>query len=125
VIKKYRVLFQGLLGDKNAFKARMIYLGAPPETVDRMIQEAPVILKGDLSLGDARQYADTVQEAGGRVMIQEHGYSKEPMRTHYSNSIVSLKDFTMCPECGLKQPKGEICGRCGLRLNSDDEEHRR
>ena len=121
--KKYRVLFQGLLEDKEAFKAQMIYLGAPPESVDRMIQEAPVILKGDLSLGAARQYADAVQEAGGRVMIQQHGYSEEPMRNNYSSSIATFKDFTMCPECGLKQPKGEICDRCGFRLNSGNEEH--
>ena len=125
MVKKYRILFQGLLGDKKAFKSRMISMGAPPETVDRMIQEAPIILKGDLSLGDARLYADAVQEAGGRVMIQEHGHSEEPIRTDYANSIVSLKDFTMCPECGFKQPKRETCNRCGLRLASDDEEHRR
>lgn len=119
--KKYRVLFQGLLEDKEAFKAKMIYLGAPPESVDRMIQEAPVILKGDLSLGGARQYADAVRGAGGRVMIQEHGYSEEPMRNNYVSSIAPLENFTMCPECGLKQPKGEICDRCGFRLNNGYE----
>lgn len=121
MVKKYRVLFQGLLEDKEAFKAQMIYLGAPPESVDKMIQEAPVILKGGLSLGAARQYADAVREAGGRVMIQEYGYSEETMRNSYVSSIASLEDFTMCPECGLKQPKGEICERCGFRLNSGYE----
>ena len=60
--KKYRVLFHGLKGDKEAFKARMVHFRAPAETVDRMISAAPIILKGDLTLGDARRYADAVQD---------------------------------------------------------------
>ena len=81
--KKYRVLFHGLKGDKEAFKARMVHFRAPAETVDRMISAAPIILKGDLTLGDARRYADAVQDAGGKVralirvvgrIVGEEGY---------------------------------------------------
>jgi len=45
-----------------------------------------------MTLRDARQYADAVQEAGGRVMIQEHGYSEEPMHISHTSSIASLKE---------------------------------
>ena len=119
--KKYHVLFHGLIEDKIFFKTQMTRLGAPSETVDRIIREAPIILKRDLTLGDARQYADVVQDAGGMVTIQENGYFKESKRIDSSNSFVSFKDITMCPECGLKQPKGKICERCGFRLKNEEK----
>ena len=119
--KKYHVLFHGLIEDKIFFKTQMTRLGAPSETVDRIIREAPIILKRDLTLGDARQYADVVQDAGGMVTIQENGYFEESKRIDSSNSFVSFKDITICPECGLKQPKGKICERCGFRLKNEEK----
>ena len=117
MVKKYRVLFQGLIEkDKEVFKAGMVRLGAPAEIVDKMFEKIPVILKGDLTLGDARRYADAVQDAGGRVTIQEHGYFEESGRMNAVVSIAPFNEFTMCPECGLKQPKGEACERCGFRF---------
>ena len=121
MVKKYHVLFHGLIEDKTFFKAQMTRLGAPSGTVDKIIREAPIILKGDLTLGDARQYADVVQDAGGMVTIQENGYFEESTRIDSSNSFVSFKDITMCPECGLKQPKGKICERCGFRLKNEEK----
>ena len=114
--KKYRVLFHRLMGDEETFKARMVRMGVPPETVSEMIRKAPVVLKTDLSLGDSRQYADAIQEAGGRVTIQENGHFEGSKRINHSVSIASFQDFTMCPECGFKQPKAEACVKCGLRL---------
>ena len=119
--KKYRVLFHGLIEDKTVFKTKMTRLGAPSGTVDRIIREAPIILKRDLTLGGARQYADVVQDAGGIVTIQENGYFEESKSIDSSNSFVSFKDITMCPECGFKQPKGEICERCGFKLKDEEK----
>ncbi len=81
--------------------------------VGKMIEKAPVILKGDMTLGYARQYADAVQHAGGRVNIQEHGIFEEQNLSNRSFDIKLLDDFTMCPECGHKQLKAEECVRCG------------
>ena len=122
MVKKYRVVFQGVLKEEEAFKARMIRLNAPPDIVDKMIRENPVILKGNLTLGSARQYADAVQQAGGRVTIQEYGYVDDTMSMNYSNSIASFQDFTMCPECGFKQHKGDLCVRCGFMLEGGKRE---
>ncbi len=112
--KKYRVIFHGLAGDKEDFKSRMINLGASPEIVDQMIQKAPVILKQDLSFEFSTRYADAVRKAGGMAEVQEHGYFEESM--NQAISIASFRDFTMCPECGLKQQKRQTCIRCGCRL---------
>jgi hypothetical protein len=115
--KKYRVIFHGLIEkNKEAFVAGMLRLGAPAEIVAKMLEKAPVILKGELTLGYARRYADAVQDAGGRVTIQEHGYFKKSGRMNAGVSIAPFNEFTMCPECGLKQPKGEACARCGFRF---------
>ena len=115
-MKKYRILFQEVIGDEAVFKARMARLGAPIETVNEMIQKAPVVLKTDLTLGDSRRYAEAVQGAGGKVTIQESGHFKESRHRDPSLSIASFQDFTMCPECGFKQPKDETCTKCGFRL---------
>ena len=113
--EKKCILFHGLSGGREDFKERMVRLGAPPEIVDRMIMEAPVILKEDLSPGAAKRYANAVQEAGGRVAIQAYGRFKK-FRRNDPVPIVSLKDFTRCPECGLKQQKGSACVKCGFNI---------
>jgi hypothetical protein len=119
--KKYRVLFHGLIEDKAVFKTQMKHLGVPSGTVDRIIREAPIILKGGFTLAGARKYADVVQDAGGIVTIQENGYFEESTRIEVSNSFASFKDITMCPECGLKQPKGKICERCGFKFKDEEK----
>ena len=111
--KKYRVLFLGLVGNEEAFKARMSKLGASVPTVDLMISKAPVILKGDMTLKEARQYADAVQFAGGKVNIKEHGLFDESETMDKSLHIKALEDFIMCPECGYKQLRERACVKCG------------
>ena len=106
--KVYRVVFQGLVGEETAFRERMGDLGVPAEVVVRLLRSAPVEMKRDLSLRDARGYADAVQDAGGRVSIQEHGRVEIP----------SLGAFTKCPECGMKQLRKRLCERCGCPLES-------
>jgi len=120
--KKYRVVFHGLISKREDFTASMESLGVTKEIVDRMIKKAPVILKCDLTLKSARQYADTMQDAGGRVTIQENGRFDEPRRFNRPISIASFRDFTMCPECGFKQPKAEFCCKCGFRLGKAQKE---
>lgn len=114
MIKKYRVLFHGFSDNKERFKSRMLLLGAPPEVVDKMIRKGTVVLKQGLTLEFSTRYADAVRKAGGIVEVQEHGYFEETI--HPMNSIAPFKDFTMCPECGLKQQKSETCLRCGFRF---------
>lgn len=113
--RKYRVVFLGLRKGSADFKAGMSGFGVPPDTVEEMLAKAPVILKEDLPLRIARQYADAVQDAGGRVNIEEHGSTErpEPMRRI---AIKPLDTFMMCPECGYKQLKSEACVKCGFQL---------
>lgn len=115
MIKKHRVVFQGLIQDREEFKSRMVELGAPADVVDYMVRKAPVILRTDLTLGAARRYADAVQEAGGRVTIQEDGYFEKSKRLN-PMSIRSFRDFTRCPQCGFKQEKHDRCIKCGAKL---------
>ena len=112
--KKYRILFLGLSINKEGFKVQMAHLGVSPETVDIIIEKAPVILKEGLDSKSSTLYADAVRDAGGIVEIQEDD-SAEKIVTH-SIAIAPFNDFTMCPECGLKQHKREVCIRCGFRF---------
>ena len=114
--KKYRLIFHGIRCNEEGFKRRMSQLAVPAETVEAIIRRAPVAIKQDITLKEARQYADAVQLAGGRVTIQECGYFEDSRRMNPSVSIRSLENFTMCPECGFKQPKGGICRKCGFPL---------
>ena len=111
--KKYRVVFFGLIGSEEAFRDRMSTLGVSSPTVDEIIEKAPVILKGGMTLKDAGHYADAVQLSGGEVNIQEYGLIEEPGRTNKSLNIQPLESFVMCPECGYKQLKEKACVKCG------------
>jgi hypothetical protein len=113
VTKKYRVLFLGLVGNEEAFRARMCKMGASMPTVDLMISKAPIILKGGMTLKEARLYADAVQLAGGKVNIQEQGLFEEPETMNRPLHIKPLEDFIMCPECGYKQLRERACVKCG------------
>ena len=112
--KRYRVVFLGVLKESTDFRAEMSGLGVPPATVAEMVARAPVVLKESLPLRIARQYADAVQGAGGRVNIEEHGSfeRQEPLRRI---AIKPLDTFMMCPECGYKQLKSEACVKCGFK----------
>jgi ribosomal protein L32 len=119
--KKYRVVFRGLLGEEEVFREQMKGLGVGADPLDRMLQEAPIVMKGELTLGAARRYADAVQQAGGKVRIEESGSFDDSRRINRSVHIASFKEFTMCPECGFKQQKGEVCVKCGFRLVRQDK----
>ncbi len=116
--KTYRVVFQGLVKDEASFREGMEGLGVSPEVVDRVLRNAPVGMKQGLTLGEARRYAEAVQEAGARVAIQEHGWIEEEAPRRDEPSIPSLGAFTMCPECGLKQMRKPSCERCGCSLKT-------
>jgi ribosomal protein L32 len=113
------VLFLGLVGNEEAFKTRMSNLGAPAAIVDLMISKAPVILKGGMTLKEARQYADAVQFAGGKVNIQEQGLFEEAETMNRSQHIKPLEDFIMCPECGYKQLRERSCVKCGYKFDGE------
>ncbi|RJR42180.1 MAG: hypothetical protein C4576_16490 [Desulfobacteraceae bacterium] len=109
-ISSYRVLFLRLLEDISFFKERMSELGVRPEVAERIVLKAPVVMKAGIPLEHARRYAEAVQRAGGDVSIQE-----EKPRPLY---VKPLEYFTMCNECGHKQPrKEERCVRCGHPLS--------
>jgi hypothetical protein len=114
--KKYRVVFHGLVGEEEKFRERMNRLGVQPDALDRMLLNAPIIMKGELTLAAARRYADAVQEAGGKIRIEESGTFDDSRRINRSVHIASFKEFTMCPECGFKQQKGDVCIKCGFQF---------
>jgi len=111
--KKYRAVFHELVGEEETFREQMARLGVQLDALARMLSEAPIIMKGDLTLWAARRYADAVQQAGGKVRIEESGFFDDSRRINRSVHIASFKEFTMCPECGFKQQKGETCIKCG------------
>jgi hypothetical protein len=123
--KVYRVLLRGLLVDGDTFKAGMRRLGVTDETVEELMKRAPIVLKANLALGEARRYAEAVQAAGGKVKIEHCGWAEDKPRASRSAPIAPLKDFIMCPECGFKQPKGVKCAKCGFRLKKGGREEDR
>lgn len=112
--KTYRVVLVARIEEKPEFEAKMERLGFSPDTVPALIAKAPVPLKTGLPLGEAREYAEAVQEAGGKVNIQEDGISEEASRVRPAIEVRSLQDFTRCPECGHRQIKAEACVKCGF-----------
>lgn len=116
MIKTYQIVFQGLNTPEKTFRERMESLGVATEAVTRILEDAPVIMKRGLTLGPARLYAEVVQEAGGNVSIQEHGWIHETGRPAARNNIPLLDEFAMCPQCGMKQLRKAVCERCGCQL---------
>jgi ribosomal protein L32 len=114
VTKTYRVVLLGRFEEKQDFEEKMEKLGFAPDHLRDLIAEAPSALKVGLPLGEAREYAEAVQEAGGKVNILEDGFSEEFNRQRSPMEIRSLQDFTMCPECGHRQIKAEACVKCGF-----------
>ena len=114
VTKTYRVVLLGRIEEKQDFEEKMEKLGFSSGSVRDLIEKVPSALKAGLLLGEAREYAEAVQEAGGKVNIKEDGVSEEFKRLHPPIEIRSLKDFTMCPECGHRQIKADACVKCGF-----------
>jgi hypothetical protein len=115
--KRYKVVFLGLIKTEDYFKEWMSRLGMSPSEVERIIMEAPVILKEDMTIGIARRYADDIMQAGGKVNIEENGFFEDTSEKKTGGlKFEPLESFTMCPQCGHKQLKSEQCVKCGLTL---------
>ena len=115
--KRYRVVFLDLCDSMETFHNRMEKLGVSAPVVERMVKNAPIVLKTDMALSKAQKYAAAVQKAGGRVRIQENGASSRKMTGANRHPIIEpFESFTMCPECGFKQLRAPACGKCGFLL---------
>jgi len=120
--KRYCVIFQGVLDGHERFRQRMTALGTTPDVLERMMSRAPLVVKGDLTLGQARRYSELIREAGGKVAIYDRGWAdglEHRMRQPWA--VAHFERFTPCPRCGLKHLKGEICPRCGLMVSEHTE----
>jgi hypothetical protein len=118
--KQYRVVLLGFKDDADAFRDNMAKLGVAYDTLDKYIRKAPIVLKRDLDLADARRYADAIINAGGLVNIQETGEFPETPSTADTRPSANNPDFVLCPNCGFKQKKEDSCVRCGFDLNPLD-----
>lgn len=115
--KKYRIALFGIKAEEEVFRKNMARLGVSGFVLDKYIERAPVVLKRDLSLEEARKYAEAIIDAGGFVNIQETGEFPDTVPVE-QKSIPSTQDFILCPNCGFKQEKKDCCVRCGFDLNS-------
>jgi hypothetical protein len=106
------------MNDEETFRNNMAKLRVSYTDLDKYIKNAPVVLKRDLRLADARKYADAIINAGGLVNIQETGEFPETRSTTKKRITSPSQDFVLCPNCGLKQEKEDFCVRCGFDLNS-------
>jgi hypothetical protein len=106
------------MNDQKTFRNNMAKLGVSYTDLDKYIKNAPVVLKRDLRLADARRYADAIINAGGLVNIQETGEFPETRSATERRIASPGEDFVLCPNCGFKQKKEDFCVRCGFDLNS-------
>lgn len=118
-MKRYCVIFLNLVKEKDYFISAMSRLGINHATAVRIIQKAPVILKADMTLDEARRYAEAVNRAGAVVRIKEDG-DFGTGRTDPSIKIMTFENFVMCPRCGYKQLRGPGCNRCGFHFFKQD-----
>jgi ribosomal protein L32 len=107
-MKKYRVVFVGLVGGEDQFKIGMSHLGVSLSVSEMILKKAPVILKDGMTHSAAKCYAHAIQKAGGLVKLQGHVDKAQ---------IKPLESFTMCPQCGYKQLKAETCVKCGFYIS--------
>jgi hypothetical protein len=120
--KRYKLVFLGLVKTEDYFKEGMSRLGMSPTEVERIIIDAPVILKEDMTIGIARRYADDIMQAGGKVNIEEYGFFEDdPEKRTRALKFEPLESFTMCPQCGHKQLKAEQCVKCGFVLSEETQ----
>ncbi len=116
--KQYRVVLLGINNDDETFRNNVAKLGVPHNAVDKYIKKAPVVLKRDLSLADARKYADAIIDAGGLVNIQETGEIPDIQTSGDRRISFTDQDFVQCPNCGFKQKRADVCVRCAFDLSS-------
>mgnify|MGYP001814376803 CR=1 FL=1 len=109
---RYQIIFLGLEKPKEHFYRIMTRLGVTRSMIDKIIGSAPVILKQDLELEQAKNYASAIVDAGGKIKVQSYS----PCSTFSHQVIPPLANFTMCPQCGHKQLKAKNCIRCGFAL---------
>jgi uncharacterized paraquat-inducible protein A len=114
--KQYRVVFSGVTIDMETFRQNMSQLGVSGSTVDKCIEKAPLVIKRNLSLSEARLYADAIMSAGGIVTIQETGHYTESQPALKNRTVALYQDSMLCPNCGFKQKKADVCVRCGFTL---------
>lgn len=123
--KRYCVIFQGLMSDQERFRHRMAALGASPDVLERMMSRAPLVVKEDLTLEQAKRYSDLIRGAGGKVAIYDRGWGeRHAHRLSHPWAVAHFEKFTPCPRCGLKHLKGETCPRCGLMISEKTETSR-
>jgi hypothetical protein len=118
VAKKYRVVFFGVNGEEALFQHNMARLGVSRSALKGYLEKAPVVLVRDLSLANARRYAEAIINAGGLVTIQETGEFPETRPSRGRLDVASQEDFIICQNCGLKQKRSERCVRCGFDVTS-------
>jgi len=116
--KRYKVILLSLLKDGDYFKDQMSLMGVSGAACEELIKKAPIIMKKDLSLQDARKYADAVYQAGGKVAIKDYETPGDNSLNNSLFNMVSLKNFIMCPQCGYKQVKTGTCIRCGFLMET-------
>jgi len=114
VAKKYRVVLFGVNGEEALFQHNMARLGVSRSVLKGYLEKAPVVLVRDLSLANARRYAEAIISAGGLVTIQETGEFPETRPYRGKPDVASPEDFMICQNCGLKQRRSERCVRCGF-----------
>jgi rubredoxin len=120
--RRYRIVFMGLTETEPQFITGMSSrFGVSQRTVKQILENAPMVLKKHLTLGEAREYAEALQRVGGKVHIQEHGESEQPERERVCAEIKSFGDFTVCPECGFTQLKADSCVKCGFIFSPDEK----
>jgi len=75
--------------------------------LDRIIDKGELVVKRDLDLETANKYKSAFQRAGILCEIRRRD---EPLET------------MICPKCGFRQPKEEVCIRCGIVIEKYHEQ---
>jgi hypothetical protein len=115
--KTSRVLFHGLIEEKESFKKRMFALGVPPEMVETILRKAPVILKSGMSAEEARRYAHAVQEARGIKARELARFHSDFWRFHHVPGVrhetAQGRDLR---KMWVRLHQKGACGRCPWTL---------
>jgi len=116
--KRYRLLFIGVAGDEGHFRAELQAKGVQDRLIDQMFELAPVIIKQGLSLAQARHYADMLRAMGAKITILDDQGAPRARQSKDAPLVTPMSEFVPCPQCGLVQPEGSVCYRCGADLSS-------
>jgi hypothetical protein len=116
--RNYCLVFLGLLETPEIFTRKMRSFGFSTSDIESIIASPPIPFRKGLTLREAREYADAVQSAGGRVNVREEEPETSQERAGKPLVIPPMESFTLCPQCGHKQVKAQTCVRCGFILES-------